>query len=132
MCGKQTAFRCNNTKLFEIVISNRNASRKCFPFYFKYSLKTVPLLLFLSSASSVCFQNKTVQHKLAEMKTNICVGRAFLDNCLQLHSEKRLDSPTASMAKYWYVVKVIWKCYLYDVDRSLVIKALNCSDLNKR
>ena len=44
---------------------------------------------------------QTVQHKLAEMKTNICVGRAFLDNCLQLHSEKRLDSPTASMAKYW-------------------------------
>ncbi|MEE6490989.1 hypothetical protein FKM82_016068 [Ascaphus truei] len=44
---------------------------------------------------------QTVQHKLAEMKTQICVGRSFLDNCLQLHAEKRLDSSTASMAKYW-------------------------------
>lgn len=44
---------------------------------------------------------QTVQHKLAELKTDICVGRAFIDNCLQLHAEKRLDSNTASMAKYW-------------------------------
>ncbi|XP_058478176.1 long-chain specific acyl-CoA dehydrogenase, mitochondrial [Solea solea] len=44
---------------------------------------------------------QTVQHKLAELKTEICVGRAFLDNCLQLHSQKRLDASTASMAKYW-------------------------------
>ncbi|CAI9535856.1 unnamed protein product [Staurois parvus] len=44
---------------------------------------------------------QTVQHKLAEMKTQICVGRTFLDSCLQLHTEKRLDSATASMAKYW-------------------------------
>ncbi|KAM9397001.1 long-chain specific acyl-CoA dehydrogenase, mitochondrial isoform 1-T1 [Salvelinus alpinus] len=44
---------------------------------------------------------QTVQHKLAELKTEICVGRSFLDNCLQLHTEKRLDSQTASMAKYW-------------------------------
>uniref|UniRef100_W5MB52 Long-chain specific acyl-CoA dehydrogenase, mitochondrial n=2 Tax=Lepisosteus oculatus TaxID=7918 RepID=W5MB52_LEPOC len=44
---------------------------------------------------------QTVQHKLAEMKTEICVGRAFVDSCLQLHLEKKLDSATASMAKYW-------------------------------
>uniref|UniRef100_A0A6I8S8J9 Acyl-CoA dehydrogenase long chain n=1 Tax=Xenopus tropicalis TaxID=8364 RepID=A0A6I8S8J9_XENTR len=44
---------------------------------------------------------QTVQHKLAELKTQICIGRTFLDNCLQLHAEKRLDSATASMAKYW-------------------------------
>ncbi|XP_042369324.1 long-chain specific acyl-CoA dehydrogenase, mitochondrial [Plectropomus leopardus] len=44
---------------------------------------------------------QTVQHKLAELKTEICVGRAFVDNCLQLHSDKRLDAATASMAKYW-------------------------------
>ncbi|CAB1327619.1 unnamed protein product [Coregonus sp. 'balchen'] len=47
---------------------------------------------------------QTVQHKLAELKTEICVGRSFVDNCLQLHSEKRLDSQTASMAKYWAFV----------------------------
>lgn len=44
---------------------------------------------------------QTVQHKLAELKTEICVGRAFLDSCLQLHAEKALDPATASMAKYW-------------------------------
>ncbi|EMP24293.1 Long-chain specific acyl-CoA dehydrogenase, partial [Chelonia mydas] len=44
---------------------------------------------------------QTVQHKLAELKTQICVGRAFVDSCLQLHEGKRLDSSTASMAKYW-------------------------------
>ncbi|CAM4618313.1 unnamed protein product [Lepidochelys olivacea] len=44
---------------------------------------------------------QTVQHKLAELKTQICVGRAFVDSCLQLHEKKRLDSSTASMAKYW-------------------------------
>ncbi|XP_078407786.1 long-chain specific acyl-CoA dehydrogenase, mitochondrial isoform X4 [Cetorhinus maximus] len=44
---------------------------------------------------------QTVQHKLAEIKTQACVGRAFLDSCLQLHKERRLDSTMASMAKYW-------------------------------
>ncbi|XP_007932729.2 long-chain specific acyl-CoA dehydrogenase, mitochondrial [Orycteropus afer afer] len=44
---------------------------------------------------------QTVQHKLAELKTQICVTRAFVDSCLQLHATKRLDSATASMAKYW-------------------------------
>ncbi|XP_038642406.1 long-chain specific acyl-CoA dehydrogenase, mitochondrial [Scyliorhinus canicula] len=44
---------------------------------------------------------QTVQHKLAEIKTQICVGRAFVDSCLQLHKERRLDSYTASMGKYW-------------------------------
>ncbi|KAJ7412006.1 hypothetical protein WISP_99558 [Willisornis vidua] len=44
---------------------------------------------------------QTIQHKLAEIKTQICVARAFMDNCLQLHVDKRLDSATASMAKYW-------------------------------
>lgn len=44
---------------------------------------------------------QTVQHKLAEIKTQICVARAFMDSCLPLHADKRLDSATASMAKYW-------------------------------
>nr|KAF6495757.1 hypothetical protein HJG63_010144 [Rousettus aegyptiacus] len=44
---------------------------------------------------------QTVQHKLAELKTQICVTRAFIDSCLQLHEKKRLDTATASMAKYW-------------------------------
>ncbi|KAJ1065208.1 hypothetical protein K5549_006017 [Capra hircus] len=44
---------------------------------------------------------QTVQHKLAELKTSICVTRAFVDSCLQLHRVKRLDVATAAMAKYW-------------------------------
>ncbi|CAH1786297.1 unnamed protein product [Owenia fusiformis] len=44
---------------------------------------------------------QTVQHKLAELKTEICVGRAFVDNCMRIHLEKGLDPQTASMAKYW-------------------------------
>ncbi|XP_063173990.1 long-chain specific acyl-CoA dehydrogenase, mitochondrial [Candoia aspera] len=44
---------------------------------------------------------QTVQHKLAELKTQICIGRTFLDNSIDLHSRKCLDSITASMAKYW-------------------------------
>lgn len=44
---------------------------------------------------------QTIQHKLAELKTSICVGRSFVDRCLELHNEKGLDSESASMAKYW-------------------------------
>lgn len=44
---------------------------------------------------------QTVQHKLAELRTEICVGRAFVDTCIHLHTENCLDPATASMAKYW-------------------------------
>eukprot|EP00501_MAST-03F_sp_TOSAG23-6_P002080 GSMAST32.ASY1.ANO1.2173.1 assembled CDS len=35
---------------------------------------------------------QTVSHKLAEMKTDCVVGRAFVDQCIALHAEKKLDS----------------------------------------
>ncbi|MGH0120626.1 UNVERIFIED_CONTAM: hypothetical protein FKN15_009991 [Acipenser sinensis] len=57
---------------------------------------------------------QTVQHKLAELKTEICVGRSFVDSCLQLHSEKKLDSSTASMAKYCCLL-----CFLQTVQHKL-------------
>lgn len=44
---------------------------------------------------------QVTKHKLAELKTEIVVGRTFADHCLLLHQEGRLDSSTASMAKYW-------------------------------
>jgi len=44
---------------------------------------------------------QTVKHKLAEMKTDTVVARAFVDQCIGLHAEKKLDSTMASMAKYW-------------------------------
>jgi Acyl-CoA dehydrogenase, C-terminal domain len=44
---------------------------------------------------------QTIQHKLATMKTEITIGRTFCDRAIELHAERRLDSSTASMAKYW-------------------------------
>lgn len=60
------------------------------------------VLLLHSSFPFISFKLKAVQHKLAELKTSICVTRAFVDSCLQLHRVKRLDLATAAMAKYWY------------------------------
>ena len=44
---------------------------------------------------------QTTQHNMAEMKTELAVGRAFVDQCIELHCEEKLTSSTASMAKYW-------------------------------
>ena len=45
------------------------------------------------------FQN--TKFKLAEMKTEVTIRRVFVDHCLALHVEEKLDTATASMAKYW-------------------------------
>ena len=45
------------------------------------------------------FQN--TRFKLAEMATEIQIGRVFLDRCLELHLQGKLDVPTAAMLKYW-------------------------------
>ena len=45
------------------------------------------------------FQN--TRFKLAEVATEVTIGRAFADRCLELHSDKKLDQATASMAKCW-------------------------------
>ena len=45
------------------------------------------------------FQN--TRFKLAEMATAIQIGRVFVDQCMALHLEGKLDVPTAAMAKYW-------------------------------
>merc|ERR1712112_263693 len=44
---------------------------------------------------------QTVQHKLAELKTSVAVCRAFIDQCLALHTDGKLCGEMASMAKYW-------------------------------
>merc|ERR1719282_1278629 len=44
---------------------------------------------------------QVVQHKLAEIKTSIAVCRAFVDQCLELHTAGKLCGEMASMAKYW-------------------------------
>jgi acyl-CoA dehydrogenase len=45
------------------------------------------------------FQN--TRFKLAELQTEVQVGRVFVDKCLELVCAGRLDTATASMAKYW-------------------------------
>ena len=44
---------------------------------------------------------QTIQHRLAAMKTEIAVNRAFTDQCIELHSQGKLDGGMASMCKYW-------------------------------
>lgn len=45
------------------------------------------------------FQNS--RFTLAEMKTEVQVGRIFLDRCLELVLENKLDTTTAAMVKLW-------------------------------
>jgi len=45
------------------------------------------------------FQN--TQFRLAELKTEITIGRVFYNDCVARHVAGGLDAATASMAKYW-------------------------------
>ncbi len=45
------------------------------------------------------YQN--TQFKLAECKTETTVARVFVNHCIGLHLEGKLDATMASMAKYW-------------------------------
>jgi alkylation response protein AidB-like acyl-CoA dehydrogenase len=45
------------------------------------------------------FQN--TRFKLAEMQTEVQVARVFVDKCTELLMQDKLDTATASMAKYW-------------------------------
>lgn len=45
------------------------------------------------------FQNS--RFKLAEMKTEIQIGRTFIDYCIELHNRGELTADTAAMAKWW-------------------------------
>jgi acyl-CoA dehydrogenase len=57
------------------------------------------------------FQN--TRFKLAELQTEVQVARVFVDKCIELLMVKKLDTATASMAKYWcsdLQCKVIDEC----------------------
>lgn len=45
------------------------------------------------------FQN--TQYKLAEIHTKIEVARTYVDRCVELHLQKKLDIQSAAAAKYW-------------------------------
>jgi len=59
--------------------------------------------------SIIEFQN--TKFKLAECKTEATVARVFIDHCIQLHIEGKLDTPTASMVKWWTTQK---QCDIID------------------
>jgi len=45
------------------------------------------------------FQN--TRFTLAELKTEVQIGRVFVDKCIELSLQGKLDAAEASMAKYW-------------------------------
>jgi len=45
------------------------------------------------------YQN--TRYKLAELQTEVQVAQVFVDKCIELLMSERLDTATASMAKYW-------------------------------
>jgi alkylation response protein AidB-like acyl-CoA dehydrogenase len=61
--------------------------------------------------SIASFQN--TQFKLAELRTETQIARVFVDRCIALSLEAKLDVETAAMAKYWTTdlqCKVIDEC----------------------
>jgi acyl-CoA dehydrogenase len=58
------------------------------------------------------FQN--TRFKLAECKTEVQIGRVFLDDCIQRFIAGKLDAVTAAMAKYW-----LTECQCRVVDQCL-------------
>lgn len=46
-------------------------------------------------------KQQLLRHRLANVKTQVVVTRTFVDQCLELHQQRRLDTVTASMAKSW-------------------------------
>lgn len=58
-------------------------------------------------------QFQTIRHELAQCHTEVTVAEAFLDRCLQLLIDEKLDTATASMAKAWcsdLQCKIIDRC----------------------
>jgi long-chain-acyl-CoA dehydrogenase len=50
---------------------------------------------------------------LAEMRTEIEVGRSFIDRCVVAHNDEELDAIEAAMAKLWTTemqVRVVDQC----------------------
>jgi acyl-CoA dehydrogenase len=58
------------------------------------------------------FQN--TRFKLAQCKTEVHIGRVFLDHCIQRFLAGQLDSVTAAMAKYW-----LTECQCRVIDECL-------------
>jgi acyl-CoA dehydrogenase len=62
--------------------------------------------------SLIDFQN--TRFKLAQCKTEVHIGRVFLDNCIERFIAGQLDAVTAAMAKYW-----LTECQCRVIDECL-------------
>ena len=54
------------------------------------------------------FEFQNTQFKLAEARAQVAAGRAFLDSCVALHLEGKLDGTDAAMLKLW-ITETEWK-----------------------
>ena len=45
--------------------------------------------------------NQAIRHRLADLKTDLAVGWAFVDQCIRAHLDGALSTYEASMAKLW-------------------------------
>jgi hypothetical protein len=75
----------------------------------------------VSNVFIIHFCLQTVQHTMAEMKTEICVGRAFVDSVNKIHNDTKLDTVMASMAKYWFVAQF---CFARTSNNSYGVQAV--------
>lgn len=44
---------------------------------------------------------QNIRFKLAELATEVNIGRVYVDHCTMLHNDKKLDQAAASACKYW-------------------------------
>jgi acyl-CoA dehydrogenase len=64
--------------------------------------ETVEFVKNRKAFGQTVFDFQNTQFRLAEMKTDLAVGRAFLDECVRQHLETgKFDSVQCSMAKLW-------------------------------
>ena len=63
--------------------------------------KTIEYIKSRSAFGTTIDKFQNTRFKIAELATEVQVGRVFLDKCVELHNDKKLDQATASMAKYW-------------------------------
>ena len=77
-----------------VAISNVAAMEGLFDITHRYTLDRTAF-----GKPIFAFQN--TKFKLAEIATEARVARAFVDECIGLHHEGKLDIPTVAMAKLW-------------------------------
>ena len=63
--------------------------------------ETVPYTMNRKMFGDTLFGMQNTRFKLAECQTKATISRAFINNCVALLAEGKLDTATAAMAKYW-------------------------------